>query len=227
MPLADFQTMVDDMVRDVDARIATAERDRAIDSAVRRYGADRPRVLVRDVTAAAAGHYLDLPADWESDFSDIQSIENPLGEVPPALLSGDAFDLYEDPTEIRILLAAAASAGETFRISFTAPHTLDGATDTIPAKHREAVSSLAAADLLSALAGIHAASTDEAIHGAPHVDMGDKSAKYARRAEKLRDRYFEILGIKRNQAKAGSAIVDWDATDSRGRDRLLHRSRYR
>jgi hypothetical protein len=224
--LTDFQTMVDDLVRDVDARIADAERDRAIERAVMRYGADRPRVLVEDLVAAG-GHYLDLPTDWESEFSALESVEYPIGDVPPTFLENGAYDLYEDPTETRIMLDSSATATATFRVRFSAPHTVDATTDTVPASHREAVCSLAAGGLLLELAGIHAAESDEAIMGAPHVEHGNKSGRYARQGKALRARYFEILEIKPGRVQAAGAVVDWDASDSRGRDRLTHPRRFR
>ncbi len=225
MSLADYQSLVDDLVRDDTGRIVTADRDEAIARAVARYGKDRPRVKVEDVVAPG-GNYLSLPAGWQADFSSLQSIEYPVGDRPATLLEQDGYALYQTPSTSEIHLDSAINAGRSVRVSYTIRHAVDGTGDTIRAEDREAVSCWAAALLLDQLAAWFTGSSDSTIQ-ADSVDRRSKGGEYAARAGKLRKRYFDELGIDERKSVAAGVVVDLDASDSQGRDRLLHPRRYR
>jgi len=64
MALADYQQLVDSMVRDQASVLSTTERDRAIELARLRYSNDVERHLAEDVTWLQAGFLGPLPADW-------------------------------------------------------------------------------------------------------------------------------------------------------------------
>ena len=72
MALADYQTLVDRMVRAPGGveHITTTDRDAAIESARLRYSEDCERVLVEDVTWLAAGQFGPLPVAWAQGSSD-------------------------------------------------------------------------------------------------------------------------------------------------------------
>jgi hypothetical protein len=80
MPYARLPDPRDDLVRDDEAASRPPQRDSAIDRAVQRYSTDRPRMKVVDV-AAAGGNVLALPAGWEADFSELISVEYPIGRT--------------------------------------------------------------------------------------------------------------------------------------------------
>lgn len=226
MALADFQDLVDDLVRDDSGKIAVADRDQAIGLAVERYGKDRPKTAVEDVAAAATGQVLPLPAGWQPDFSKLVSLEYPIGEVPPRVLASGTYRLYETPATTQVLLAVVLQAGEQVRATYTVRHTLDAVTDTLPAQDREAVSSWAAALLLDQLASLFSGDSDSTIQ-ADSVDHNSKAREFAARARAARKRYFDELGIDPKRNVAAGAVVDLDLRDSRNRDRLTHPERYR
>lgn len=226
MSLADYQALVDDLVRDDTGRIVTADRDEAIARAVSRYGKDRPRVKVEDVVAPG-GNYLSLPSGWQADFSSLQSIEYPIGNRPATLLDQDGYALYQTPTTSEIHLVSAITAGQSARLSYTIRHAVDVTpADTIRAEDREAVCCWAAALLLDQLAAWFTGSSDSTIQ-ADSVDRRSKGGDYAARAGKLRKRYYDELGIDERKNVAAGVVVDLDTADSQGRDRLLHPRRFR
>lgn len=226
MALADFQNLVDDLVRDDTGKITVADRDQAIGLAVERYGKDRPRSKVEDVAALVTGQVLPLPAGWQADFSKIVSLEHPIGEIPPALLGSDAHRLYDTPTTTQVLLAVVLQAAEQVRATYTVRHTLDAVTDTLPVQDREAVSSWAAALLLDQLASLFSGDSDSTIQ-ADSVDHNSKAREFAARARSARKRYFDELGIDPKRNVAAGAVVDLDLRDSHNRDRLTHPGRFR
>ena len=76
MPLADYQTLIDSLVRDDGGAITAANRDQAIALAVVRYSTDRPRSRVEAVISPG-GAFLDLPSGWEADFSRLAAVQIP------------------------------------------------------------------------------------------------------------------------------------------------------
>jgi hypothetical protein len=217
MALADYQALVTSLVRDDTGKVTTTDRDRAIALAVTRYDRDRPRPKVEDMTIAAGGQLIALPAGWQDDVSSLVSLEYPVGRVPPAALG---WRFYREPAALKLMLAVSLPAGAVLRATYTIAHVLDGASDTIPVADREAVASWAAALLLDQLASLFAGDSDSSI-GADAVEHRSKAQEYASRARTLRARYFDALGIDPKKTVAAGVEVNLTLPDSRGRDRLL------
>lgn len=225
MALYDYQTLVDELVRDDAGRIAAPERDRAIGLAVGRYGKDRPRVVVEDVSADGT-NILPLPASWVADKTYLASLEYPVGEYPVSIIDQELLGVVRTPAGQEIRLVGAIANGDTVRATIHLPHTLNTGADTLPESDREAVASYAAALLLDQLASLYAANQDSTIQ-ADSVDHRSQSAEYAARARALRARYFDALGIDPKRQVAASATVNLNLADSQGRDRLTHPARRR
>lgn len=226
MPLADYQTLVANLVRDAATEISTAQRDEAIALAVTRYSKDRPRILVADLVSAG-GNLLDLPAGWEAEFSELRSLEYPIGEVPPTYIANEFWRLYQQPAAIKIQLDDALAAAAQVRSSFTVRHTLDAGTDTIPVKDREPVAAWGASILCDQLAALFSGQQLTTIP-ADSVDHKTRAEEYAARARNLRTRYFNELGIDPKRSVAAAAVVNLDLQDSRGSTiRLTHPRAYR
>lgn len=225
MPLADYQTLTTNLVRDDTGRIAIADRDEAIARAAARYSKDRPRKTIVDV-AAPGGNRLNLPAGWQAGFSAIVAIEYPIGKTPQNLLDQDSYTIYSTPTGDEIKIASAITAAQPVRVTYTIRHLVDAANDTIRADDREPVCCWAAALLLEQLAAWFTGSSDSTIQ-ADSVDRRSKGGEYASRAKSLRARYFAELGLDEKRNTAAGVVVDLDLADSQGRDRLLHPRRFR
>jgi hypothetical protein len=225
MPLADYQTLVDKLVRDDSGKIATTDRDEAIARAVARYSQDRPREKAEDV-AADGTSYLALPTGWQVDFSALRSVEYPIGDNPPSFLDQEEIGFYRTPTALQIMLADAIAAAQSVRLNYTIRHQVDGSADTIRSDDREPVCAYAAAILLDQLASLFAGDNNPTIQ-ADNVDHNSKGREYAARASSLRKRYFDTLGIDPKRQIAAGVVVDLDMRDSQGNDRLLHPRRFR
>lgn len=224
--LSDFQTLTLALVRDDATRLSVNDRDIAIANAVTRYGDDRPRPRVEDVVAAAQ-QLIALPSGWQAGYSELSSIEWPVGRVPPTLLSQDRYSLYLDATQTtQVMLTDAVPVGATLRLTFSVRHQLDNSTDTIPLEHREPVCCWAAALLCDQLASLYSNSGDSTIQ-ADSVDHSSRPREFAARAKHLRQRYFDALGVDPKKNVASGSVVNWNAYDSQGRDRLTHPARYR
>lgn len=225
MALDDFQQLVSDLIRDDDNRIVREDRTEAINLAVSRYSKDRPLKEVEDV-AASGGNYQDIPSKWQDGFSQLQSIEYPVGEVPPSFLQSGHWVMYQSVSGPQIVLSASVTAGDTLRMTYTRMHVVDASQDTIPVIDREPVACYAAAYLCEQLANLYSRDSDSTIQ-ADSVDHASKGRDFSRRAQTLRQRYFNELGINAKRNNASGVVVDFDKTDSQGNDRLFHKGRFR
>lgn len=226
--LADFQILVDDLVRDSAQWVTPEQRERAIGLALSRYSTDRPRELVEDVTSTG-GQALPLPAGWVAGESVLQGIETPVGRIPPVTLPSAQWSIYRGPLSEEIRLAQSLLAGDVARLSYSAPHRLSSTEDTIPQAHREAVACYAASLLAEQVATVHAGASDATI-GADRVDQAHPAREWAARAKSYRNRYFATLGIEINaqgveqpRMEAAGVVVDLDLPTTHGRGRLYRR----
>lgn len=219
--LADYRTLVTDLVRDDASKITQAQQDEAIDMAVKRYSKDRPQEKAEDITPDSA-NLLPLPAAWETDFSEIRSLEHPIGDVPPTLIEQGRYGFYRSPSALKIQIVDAVTvAVNNVRALYTIKHVVSAVADTIPVQDREPVACWAAALLCDALAAFYAGGTDASIQ-ADSVQQEPKARQYSDRAKGLRRRYHDELGIEDKRAAPAGVVVDLKHADSWGGDRLLH-----
>ncbi|MBL3601296.1 MAG: hypothetical protein JMN25_15765 [gamma proteobacterium endosymbiont of Lamellibrachia anaximandri] len=218
-----YQKLVERLVRDDEDRLSPDDIDVAIDMAVTRYSKDRPNIKVQDV-AAPGGQRLNLPDTWVPGFSDIQAIEYPIGELPVSEL--ESWQIYLAPAGEEVLIADSIDAAAQVRFRFTVFHTLDTTSNTIPVADKEAVASYAAAACCDQLATFYSGDTDSTIQ-ADSVEHGGKAREFSSRANKMRKRYYDELGIDPKRNQAAGVVVDLDMNNSLGRDRLLHPGRLR
>lgn len=230
MSLADYQTLVDKMVRAPGGTetISTVDRDSAIDLARLRYSMDAERKLTEDVAWAADGYFGPLPAGWV-DGSYLVSAEFPIGQQPPALID---MEIYVTPTEQKLVTPDGLAAGAAVRIQFTAPHLLTDvapAADTIPIRHREAVASYAAHVLCKQLASFFSGERETAIN-ADHSNTESRSRNFALRAKDYRAAYYAGIGKadpqsdKSGGAASGEPAASVSAWSGRPRNTLTTRS---
>lgn len=191
---ADLLALIGALVRDESSRLSAGNLETALDLAVARYGQDRPRSLVEDVVAV--GDTLPLPATWESE-STLLHAEYPLGSWPPATLP---CSLYTAPTGAVLRLGGILPVSSVVRLTFSVRHEVSDTANTVLPAHQEAVAAYAAAWLLEQLSAA-AINEGESTIAADVTDRRSKSQEYARRAEKLKARYGEALGL--SMASAG------------------------
>jgi hypothetical protein len=218
MALSDFQSLVQDLVRDDANHISDPQRNAAIDSAVARYSKDRPRQKVEDVAATGA-NTLPLPTNWQAGYSDLLDLEHPIGQVPPSRLPAQTYSLYATPSGETIMLTNAVQVGAQVRVTYSIAHALSNAEDTITLGDREPVCCLAAASLCDQLASLYSGDSDSTIQ-ADSVNHQSKAGEFASRAKVLRKRYLDELGIDAKKNVATGVVVEFPKNNSRGGDRL-------
>lgn len=212
MALADFQSLVSNLIRDYSGEIADADRDQALSLAVTRYSTDRPLTRIEAVQSGGTSA-LPLPAGWEDSFSALRALAIPgNGEI--------AGKVEQTITGTVIRTAAAIRSGTDIHVSFTVQHVLSENDDTIPPADREAVASWAAALLLEQLASYYAGAKQSTID-ADSVDWQSKSRDFAGRAARLRKLYQDHLGIDPKRNVPAAAVVDLNRPNSLGRSRLI------
>ncbi len=212
--LVDLKKLVDGFVRDESERLTRTDKESAIGLAVVRYGTDRPRRKVEDITSSG-GDTLPLPVAWEAE-SELVSVEYPIGGQPPELL---ACSIYTTPAGDVLRLGDGLAAGAEARLTFSIRHVVSEVLDTVAPGHREAVAAYAAALLLEQLSAA-AINDGDATIAADTTDRRTKAQEYASRARALKARYGEAMGLGNDGGKPASAgsTVGWP-----GRQRLTDR----
>lgn len=225
--LPDLRDLIDDLVRDAAQWVTPAQRERAIELALARYSADRPREVIEDVVTDD-GVTVPLPGGWAAGESVLRTVECPV-VTPPVALAPDAWAVWRTPAGEAIGLLQAATPGATVRLHYSAPHQVTDETTTIPPAHREAVACYAASLLAEQIATAHASAQDSTI-AADRVDQAHPAREWAGRARGYRNRYFATLGIDVNaqgveqpRIDAAGVVVDMNLPTSHGRGRMYRR----
>jgi hypothetical protein len=199
--LDDFRTLVRDMIRDSADRVDAEQVDRALGLAIVQYGKDRPRRVVEDVISPG-GKVLDFPAGALR----VLDIEYPVAEFPTSRLCSDQWSVYEAPNGRQIVLDVSTLPASYVRLTVNRPHLLTDSDDTIPDVDREAVASYGAAILFDQMSAATSADGNPTI-SADAVNHQAKPDNFAKRAERLRQRYYDLLGIDPKRVQAASVNV--------------------
>lgn len=189
MALADYQTLVDSLVRDASGTVTAVDRDRAIELARLRISADAMRELVQDVIWVAPGHFGPLPAGWAAGAW-IKTAEYPVGRTPQQFID---LAIYAQPDDQQLVAAEPLPADAVVRVAFAAPHLLGIGVDTIPAEFREAVGSYAAHLLCKQLATHYSGERETSI-GADASNTDSRARNYSYRAKEYRAAYYAGIG---------------------------------
>lgn len=221
MRLSDLTAMIARLAQDAGGILAPEDSAAALRAAVERYGMDQPRRFVADLPIADDG--LDLPEDWEAGFSAVAGLEYPIGQRPPALLPNEGYYPYAAPDGDRLMFAPGYGGTGAARLTYTRRHAYDADADacTVPDQHLEAVAAWAAAVLCEQLATYYAGNSEPTIQ-ADRVDYTSPARQYQKRAESLRKRYFDELGIDPRRNVAACAVATPVAKNSVGGPRLTH-----
>jgi hypothetical protein len=197
--LADFQTLVDSLVRDQTGTLTASDRDRAIELARLRYSADVRRELVQDVVWDVAGFLGPLPEGWVVGATLLEA-EHPVGQSPRSTIE---LSVYVDPAGQLLMAADSLAVGQVVRVRFAVPHVLSSSQDTIPAQHREAVGSYAAHVLCQQMAAYYSAERETSI-SADGSNTESRARNYAFRAKDYRTAYFAGIGKADPHAQVAS-----------------------
>lgn len=219
----DYLDIIADLTQDTDSVLTSTVIGRALDLAVERYSADKPRKVVEDFTASASSSRIDPPAGFVPDTSELLALEYPVDEQPPVYIRASE---YRTSLASYLDLEVTVTSGDSLRATYTLTHTLSDVEDTIPLKHREAVANYAASLTCRQLSAHYAHDVDTTI-GADSVDHQSKSDRFNRLANQYEGAYFESLGIPKERSQPAAEFVDLDLTLTGGGDRIFHKGRYR
>ena len=226
--LSDFNSRVDELVKDGASDLSSDEVDNAVLAAVKRYSQHKPQSLVHEF-AGDGGYDYSLPNDWVKGFSRITQVEYPYDQQQPNVIAKEAWMLFlklVNSTQTLVLrfLAISPVAGEYVRITYTIPHVVDETSSTVFANDFDAVCSLAAAYCCGALSRKYSQTSDPTI-AADVVNYAAKASSYASRAKELYQSYLDQLGLTETPASVGTK--EFDTGFVWGEEYLSHKSWHR
>jgi hypothetical protein len=176
--------------------------DQSIAQAINQYSRDFPRIIVESEVGDSGKYYpLSNLASWEDDFSAITAIDYDAStrissDELPKFLSEDNGDwkYYRDAsTRYFVLPNHSPDSGTTLIITYTARHTLDSTTSTIPAQHEKAVVYLSVSELASTLQ-FHAEKALDSPAGAQYISMRNKGSGFRQVGDIFKQKYIDELG---------------------------------
>ena len=216
-------SLTESRAKDTSGRLSETDKDNAISTAITRYSRHRPLTKILDI-AGSGTNDINVPAEWVPEFSELRSVEYPVGQVPAELLGADDFTVYKSPAGEKIrLLTQRPSAQETLRITITVLRT----QESIPAVDLNSVADFAASLCLRTLASMYLDTSDPTI-GADVVNYRSKSGEATSLANKLEEQYNKHIGIKDDGSPpAASAVSSFTVDYPGGSDRLTHPRRQR
>lgn len=197
-------------IKDDSGRLTSEDITAAVTEALNRYSEARPWLLVRDLVLSG-GHDLEPPLEWYSGFSEVTSIEYPVGSIPENLLERGSWRRYASPDGELIRLVTSVPQGDTLRITFTTLHS----EDSVPAGDKEAVANLAASICCLQLAAIYGSAMDSTLQ-ADTVDHQSKTDQCRRLAKEYEARYQAALGLKDGDTAAPAMVVAAPPSRRRG-----------
>lgn len=229
---AEMITRLDSIVKHDTSHLTPADVIQAIERAAWEYSKYRPREMYKDYTGDGSTQTWAVPTDWEDGFSQIISVEWPLGELPPETDQTEQFpwDVYYDLTAAAWkfrLPEDTPTSSETVRIRYTIRHTISENAFTVPDADFYAVCDIAAEECCRILASYYAQSGDTTI-SADAVSWGTKSGEYRSLAKEFRKKWQDALGVSEEGPAAAGVIVDWDLSSGIDQgDLLFHERRSR
>ncbi len=224
---ADFQQGVAERIQDSAGKLAAAAIDGCIREALSgRYSQARPLKQVADLTGDGATYswpinFMNFPG-WVPNFSVITDVEFPAGQRDPEILDPEEWQIYWPSSaapELR-LLALAPAAGEIVRVSYTVPHSEDGAD--VPDVDFYGAVNLAASLAAWRLHALYNQLGDTAL-GADAVDYRTKAAEYRLLAADLERAFQTAFGLDKDEPQpAAGSSAEWRMDAEAGGRRLMH-----
>lgn len=183
--------------------VSNATIHEAMIQAVTLYEKDFPQEVTEDEVGDSGSYYnLDaLLTSWENDFSLILAIDYNAGtrvssDGTPNYLSEDDgdFTYYRDGTARYIrFVTVTPTSSVTWRVTYTARHTLNANTSTIRATHEDAIIYLSMHKLLT-IVSLKVEKALDSPAGAQFVSMRNKSSGMRQIAQDYLNMYYKEIG---------------------------------
>ena len=202
--------------------------DQSISQAVTVFSRDFPRIIVESEVGDSGKYYpLTALTSWEDDFSAILQIDYDAGtrissDEPPQFLSEDNGDwkYYRDASVRYFYLPNhSPSSGTTLLITYTARHTVDSTSSTIPIQYEKGLVYLAVSELASILQ-FHSEKALDPPAGSNYISMRNKGSGFGDISNLFYGKYVRELGGE--GVVGASAMREFDQTFTTGDDYFFH-----
>tara|TARA_Y100000310_G_scaffold3579_1_gene4465 strand:+ start:1492 stop:2220 length:729 start_codon:yes stop_codon:yes gene_type:complete len=209
--------------------ILEADILQAIDLTVRTFSRSIPREIVEDEVGDGGKYYpLTNLASWVNDFSRIVSIDYDSGsrvgsDEQPRFLDKNnlAWSYYRDAT-VRYLFfpGLAPTSSITFRVTYTALHTLSETTSTVPSQYENAVIYLTVSHILR-FAQVRMEQGTGGQGSSEFTGFRNKGSGFGNIAEHYEQLYIKEMGGA-DGVPAALATREFDMTFAHGEQYLFH-----
>jgi len=221
-----FQAEVDLRLKGLEADLADADKQKAIEQALDGYSKVKPDTAVADVDGTAGFDYeLNTTnfSGWVDGFSVFIEIEYPYDadQATPVFLEAEDWIIYQG-TAAKYLrfITAKPAADETIRAHYTIPYAFEDQQVTVPESDYYAICDLAAALALRPIAAKFTQTGDSTLQ-ADVVDYRSKGREALKLMEQYLKDYNSHMGIQEG-TRFASLSADQDTEYAIGVDWLTH-----
>lgn len=189
----------------------------ALAAAVEHYSELWP--LRAELELAPGSTKYDLPDDWVDGFSAVLGVRDDVdANTPPRRYYPPAVRIVGTVAGQQQLVFGSALRGTDVKLEYTLPHTLDETTNTVPARHHEALALLGASYVAVEVAaryahtGARQVSADTvAYEDRPRLfgDAPDSEAGWAGLARQFRLQAYRLLGCSQTGMRPATAVAEW------------------
>lgn len=199
-------------IQDTENRLDNATLLDCLTQALNEYSRRRPRKISAEDIGNDTGS-LPVPDSFESQFSNIVGLYELDADGRPVLISPTKYQLLDD--EI-ILFAGTYASATTYRIIYTASHTVGVSASTLPSVDDLALADLAASFACLLLAAL-AVNSENPQLGTMTLEYKSKAEMYRSLAKDLRQRCDDALAAEERE-RGAHGFIFWQ----RPKTRLLH-----
>lgn len=236
---ADYISELKSLIKDDALKLTNVyagDLDRCLANAVHHYSQHKPFYVKKKIQGNGTSEYLlssVLGGLWQYGYSQVRTVEYPIGSKPKELIEKDSYEIYDDGTAqdgsnlIFRFIDYAPSAAEYFILEFSTEMNLPIAgIQNFPDTDQNFanITLLAAVFACQRLAAVYAQSKDNSI-SADIINYQDKSDKYLSLARAYLTRYnISVFGKENPEISIDAALreIDLKPVTSQGRRTLFH-----
>jgi hypothetical protein len=220
MTLTGYLESLGDRISDEESKLDTGSLESCLQNALNEYSGIRIRRLVDELTADGTA-FLTLPTEWDENFSNVLQLDELDSEEHPTEVPSSEFLIIRNPApeaQILLFVESTPTAGTIYRLTYSVLHEVDGSTDTVLDRDREAVLDLAASYACLRLAAAYIQAEDQQIQTVT-LQYQTKPGEYRKLAAEYRKAFSAAMGSGSDAVKSPAGrFKSWE----RERELLFH-----
>jgi hypothetical protein len=197
--------------------LTDGDKKNCINRAVSVYSERRPYIKTVEGTGDGTRNS-DVPSDWDTNFSRIESLEYPLAQTPRNFIRVKDRKINRGPSGMQIewLGAEYPSDGDGYYLTYTIKHTVSETASTVYSSDEEAVVVKAAQFACEAISAHYNRSADSSVD-LDAVDHRSKADQFRTLGTEYKTDFDEMI-----PDRGDGVFGDWDQESTLNTEKIFH-----